>query len=235
MSDIAFNDQNLKILALEIINTEFTEAEKITLRENLNDIFKIVENKKKSFIEKNGDGACPSPYVTLQVAMIENGISDDLQSKIMSILHLKSSENGQGGGGIAFGIAALPVTIPCGAIVTACGILVAIAGALDFFSKVEQVNTSTNIVTGNEEPVFMNATQKIATAIMNAGEEIVKKPFQGGKKYKKSVPKSSPVKTARSHKCKDGVVRKLYKKGENFFVKMKSKETGKFIFKKVKV
>ena len=61
----------------------------------------------------------------------------------------------------------------------------------------------------------------------------------GGKKSARKTastkkPKSSPVKTARSHKCKDGVVRKLYKKGENLFVKMKSKETGKFTYRKVK-
>lgn len=54
-------------------------------------------------------------------------------------------------------------------------------------------------------------------------------PPRGGKDNK-----SSPMKTSKSHKCKDGVFRKLYKKGKDFFVKMKSKN-GKFTYRKVKV
>lgn len=42
------------------------------------------------------------------------------------------------------------------------------------------------------------------------------------------------VKTARKHKCKDGVTRVLYKKGDSFFVKKKSQKTGKISFCKVK-
>ena len=57
----------------------------------------------------------------------------------------------------------------------------------------------------------------------------VTSPNIGGRKNKNFV------KTSQSHKCKDGVTRKLYKKGENFFVKMKSKITGKFNYKKIKI
>jgi len=66
------------------------------------------------------------------------------------------------------------------------------------------------------------------------GRRTIKKTKSDKKTPKTKSTKSSPIKTARSHKCKDGVVRKLYKKGENFFVKMKSKETGKFTYRKVK-
>jgi len=48
------------------------------------------------------------------------------------------------------------------------------------------------------------------------------------------VKKETPVKTEKTHKCKDGVVRRLYRKGADFCVKMKSKITGKMTYKKVK-
>lgn len=56
----------------------------------------------------------------------------------------------------------------------------------------------------------------------------------GGKSAKKTVKKECPVKTSRTHKGKDGVVRRLYKRGVDFFVKVKSSVTGKFVYKKVK-
>jgi hypothetical protein len=55
----------------------------------------------------------------------------------------------------------------------------------------------------------------------------------GGKKSVKKQP--IYVKINISHKCKDGIERVLYQKGENFYVKVKSKVTGKFVFKKTKV
>jgi hypothetical protein len=54
------------------------------------------------------------------------------------------------------------------------------------------------------------------------------------KSAKKTVKKECPVKTSRTHKGKDGVVRRLYKRGVDFFVKVKSSITGKFVYKKVK-
>jgi hypothetical protein len=51
----------------------------------------------------------------------------------------------------------------------------------------------------------------------------------------KTAKHESPVKTARTHKGKDGVIRRLYKKGQEFYVKIKSKITGKFGYRKVKV
>lgn len=54
-------------------------------------------------------------------------------------------------------------------------------------------------------------------------------------KTDKSTKPSSPVKTARTHKCKDGIVRRLYKRGVDFFVKRKSEKTGKMSYRKVKV
>jgi hypothetical protein len=60
--------------------------------------------------------------------------------------------------------------------------------------------------------------------------------YNYGGSMRKSVKKlNSPVKTGMTHKCKDGVERKLYKKGVDMYVKMKSKKTGKMIYKKVKV
>lgn len=67
------------------------------------------------------------------------------------------------------------------------------------------------------------------------------KPENGGslkrKTSKKSVKKEkeSPIKTNKTHKCKDGKERKLYKKGGDMYVKMKSQVTGKMIFKKIKL
>lgn len=63
---------------------------------------------------------------------------------------------------------------------------------------------------------------------MNAAEQDEHR--RGGK----SVKKSSPVSTGRTYKCKDGVTRKLYRRGDEMCVKMKSKVTGKMVYKKVK-
>ena len=54
------------------------------------------------------------------------------------------------------------------------------------------------------------------------------------KSAKKTVKKECPVKTSQTHKGKDGVVRRLYKRAGDFFVKVKSSVTGKFVYKKVK-
>jgi len=56
---------------------------------------------------------------------------------------------------------------------------------------------------------------------------------QGGKK-RKSVKAITPVKTEKTHKCKDGVIRRLYAKGQDLYVKMKNSTTGKFVYKKIK-
>ena len=54
------------------------------------------------------------------------------------------------------------------------------------------------------------------------------------KSAKKTVKKECPTKTSRTYKGKDGVVRRLYKRAGDFFVRVKSKITGKFGYRKVK-
>ena len=69
--------------------------------------------------------------------------------------------------------------------------------------------------------------------------EIFFKQTLSGGSSRKARPVSSarvtPVKTNRTYKGRDGVERKLYKKGTDFYVKKKSEKTGKFTYRKVKV
>jgi hypothetical protein len=50
----------------------------------------------------------------------------------------------------------------------------------------------------------------------------------------KSAKKECPTKTSRTYKGKDGVVRRLYQRAGDFFVRVKSNVTGKFGYRKVK-
>ena len=47
--------------------------------------------------------------------------------------------------------------------------------------------------------------------------------------------KKGHINTGKKHTCKDGIERVLYQKGENFYVRVKSKVSGKFVFKKTSV
>jgi len=78
------------------------------------------------------------------------------------------------------------------------------------------------------ESITPELKEKLDTWSGNGGRSV-------RKSSKKSVKKECPVKTSRTYKGKDGVVRRLYKRAGDFFVRVKSKVTGKFGYRKVKV
>lgn len=73
--------------------------------------------------------------------------------------------------------------------------------------------------------------QSVVEKIVEMKPSKLSLPESGGKAKKKM----DHVKTTQSFKCKDGVERVLYKKGDSMYVKKKSAKTGKMTFSKVQM